>query len=58
MIINELGAFYIVAAAANVTIIVKSYIAFSTRLTRIETDIKWIKANCKICPPTSDNNTP
>jgi fumarate hydratase class II len=41
-------------AISNVFALVAGLIHIATRLTRIETDIKWIKAGCPKCQRTSE----
>jgi len=43
---------------SNVLTLIGGLAHISARLARIETDIKWIKAGCPKCQPTSENPTP
>ena len=42
-------------ALANLFTLVGGLIHMTTRLTRIETDVKWIKRNCPQCQQNSEN---
>lgn len=41
-------------ALANLFTLVGGLVHITTRLTRIETDLSWIKRNCPQCPLTLD----
>lgn len=42
-------------ALANLFTLTGGLIHIATRLTRIETDVKWIKKGCPHCQQTSEN---
>lgn len=42
-------------ALANLFTLTGGLVHIATRLTRIETDIKWIKKGCPKCQQTSEN---
>ena len=42
-------------ALANLFTLMGGLIHIATRLTRIETDVKWIKKGCPQCQQTSEN---
>lgn len=44
-------------AIANLFTLVGGLIHITARLTRIETDLKWVKRNCPRCQQTSENPT-
>jgi hypothetical protein len=44
-------------AAANIVAMVSGLIHITTKLTRIETDLRWIKGNCPSCRQTLANPT-
>lgn len=44
-------------ASSNLIVFVGGLIHLTTRLTRIETDLKWIKKRCPQCLPNLDNPT-
>jgi len=52
---NEAWIMVIGIALANLFTLAGGLVHIATRLTRIETDIKWIKSGCPQCRQTSDN---
>jgi len=44
-------------ALANLFTLTGGLIHIATRLTRIETDVKWIKKGCPQCQPISEDHT-
>jgi len=44
-------------ALANLFTLVAGLIHMATRLTRIETDVKWIKKSCPLCQLNLENLT-
>jgi fumarate hydratase class II len=44
-------------ALANLFTLTGGLVHIAGRLTRIETDIKWIKAGCKECPQNLEKNS-
>lgn len=42
-------------ALSNLFVLVGGLIHLATRLTRIETDVKWIKKSCPQCQLNSEN---
>jgi hypothetical protein len=42
-------------ALSNLFVLIGGLIHIATRLTRIETDVKWIKKGCPQCQQTSEN---
>jgi len=45
-------------ALSNLSALVCGIIHITTRLTRIETDVAWLKRNHDQCQPTSENPLP
>lgn len=45
-------------AVSNVSALVGLYIGVLTKLTRIETDLTWIKKACPSCQLSSESHTP
>jgi fumarate hydratase class II len=45
-------------ALSNLIALVGALIHVATKLSRIETDVKWIKGNCPRCQPTLENPSP
>jgi hypothetical protein len=45
-------------AIANLFTLVGGLVHMATRLTKIETDLKWIKKRCPQCLPSLDNLLP
>lgn len=45
-------------ALSNLFVLIGGLIHLTTRLTRIETDVKWIKAGCPKCQQTLENDIP
>lgn len=44
-------------AIANLFTLTGGLVHIAGRLTKIETDIKWIKAGCRQCPQSSETNS-
>jgi hypothetical protein len=44
-------------AITNLVALMAGLIHLTSRLARIETDLKWVKRNCPKCPQNSDENT-
>ena len=44
-------------ALANLFTLTGGLVHISNRLTKIETDLKWIKAGCPQCQQTSEKNS-
>jgi len=42
-------------ATSNLFILIGGLVHIATRLTRIETDLKWVKKNCPACQLNSEN---
>lgn len=49
---------YFLAALPLIVPIIWFSLRIERRLTKIETNIVWMRGNCKLCPPTSDKNSP
>lgn len=45
------------AIIANIGVVFVGITRIERRLTRMETDIKWIKGECPKCPQNSDNRS-
>jgi hypothetical protein len=52
---TETWAIILGISGLNLSTLVGGLIHLTNRLTRIETDIKWIKAGCPKCQQTSEN---
>lgn len=47
----------VAVSGVNLTTLVGGLIHITTKLARIETDIKWIKSGCPNCQPTLEDLT-
>jgi hypothetical protein len=52
---HEAWVMIALALIANAFVIVGGYVNIKTTLTRIETDLKWVKGNCPSCQQISDH---
>jgi len=54
---TETWAIIMGIAGLNLSTLVGGIIHLTNRLTRIETDVKWIKAGCPKCQQTSETRS-
>lgn len=45
-------------ALTNLIALIGTMLNVASKLSRIETDVKWIKRNCPRCQPTLENPSP